>query len=297
MSDSSSIGFWIRRQFEEVPWTAWLVLINLAVWFLDFFDYRQPAQILAGELSLREAWHWLSYPLFTPNTALGLVLTLFVFYWIAASLERRFGSEKFGRIFVVVTLAIHTLVWIGSAVAQQTPAPQVSLAGLHWAVGTLLCIWAALNAEATILAFFIIPVKAKYFALLSIVGALFSAPMPIGLFLALAPTAAWFWARKQLTGNSPSFSLSQKLKERKEKARKSQFKVLPGKALEGGSASESRASLRSVERAEEAKKRSAEQAELDRILDKIRFDGMASLSAKEKETLDAHSRKLNDGNS
>ena len=300
-NEGNAASAWVQSQFRDTPWTAWIVAINLVTWFSQFFQYPQLANLVAGELGVSTAWRWLTYPLFTPASIGFFLIGMFVFHWICASLERQWGSEKFLRVFVAVTLLTAATHWLAMAIYTQDPSVSVVLAGCQLPMSTLFVIWAAMNAEASILLFFVIPMKAKYLAWGSIAITVLAGGIPLGIGQALLPITAWFWAKKDSArlhgGSRPGKSIGQRLQERKREKKKSRFKVLEGKKLDspGTKMPETKIpNLRELNREKEAKEKSANEAELDRILDKIRFEGMGALTAEEKATLDKQSQRLND---
>ena len=90
----------------------------------------------------------------------------------------------------------------------------------------------------------------------------------------------------------PGKSISQRFEERKRAKRKARFKLVEGTSNPLPDAKVP--DLKALTREAESRQKSVDQAELDRILDKIRFEGMAALTPEKKETLDSQSRKLND---
>lgn len=300
--EGQSVGRWIKSWFRETPWTAWLIAINITTFLLFFFRFTAVPQALTGVFSVQKAWIWLSYPLFTWMPVLYFILFMYVFHWVGSSLERQWGSEKFGRVFVVLTLLSAVAIWLGFAVEQRTWNPEASpMFGLVLPELTLFCIWGALNPEAQVLFFFVIPVKAKYLAWGQTVLTYFALGQGLGpvvpLFLMPLAAAGWFWARRPGSGSysapkKPRKTISERFEERKRAKRKARFKLVEGKS---NPLPETKVpDLKSLTRETELKQKSVDEAELDRILDKIRFEGMAALTAEEKETLDSQSRKLND---
>jgi hypothetical protein len=188
-------------------------------------------------------------------------------------------------------------MWAGVAALSGTLTPEFAMAGLRRPESVLFLIWCALNAEATILAFFIIPVKAKYLGFAFLVLDYFQNGPVMGLFAISVPLGAWFWARRPGSGAPVSSgkhkSIAQRLREKKRERKKSRFKLLEGQGKTTPKAQVP--DLRELSRDMKAKEKTAAAAELDRILDKIRFDGMAALSDEERETLDRHSKRLKDG--
>jgi len=187
------------------------------------------------------------------------------------------------------------------AYLSQSLQPNLMLAGLFIPEATLFVIWAALNPEMEVLMFFVLPIKAKFLALASVVITYFSTGPVIGLFAILLPIAAWFWAKRfgfSFGRSRPSPSIGQRLEKRKREQKKSRFKLLKGKGQkQEPSSTTSKAQvpdLRALNRAEADREKTANQLELDRILDKIRFEGIAALSEEERATLDRQSQKLKD---
>jgi len=295
--NENSAGRWIQGAFREIPWTAGLITINIVTWLLNFFGMPEVPTALAGELGVNTAWRWLTYPLFSPGQVLFFLIGLFVFYLFGGQLERRWGSEKFGRVFVVITLLTACAYWVGFAAIQQTLNPQAQVAGLWLPDISLFMIWAALNDEATVLAFFVIPIRARYMAIGIMVLTFFGHGPIFGLAAVAVPIASWFWARRPGSGSysapkKPRKTISERFEERKRAKRKARFKLVEGKS---NPLPETKVpDLKSLNREAEIKQKSIDEAELDRILDKIRFEGMAALTPDEKETLDSQSRKLND---
>lgn len=295
--NQNSVGRWIEGAFRDTPWTSGLIAINLTTWMLVFFGLPQVPAALAGELGVSTAWRWLTYPLFSPQPFIWFALELFIFYLFGSSLERRWGSEKFGRVFVVTTLLTACAFWCGYAVLQETMNPTAAVAGLRLPELTLFVIWAALNDDAPVLAYFVIPIKARYMAFGILIIEFFNNGPVMGIAAIAVPIASWFWARRPGSGSMPApskprKSLSQRFEERKRAKRKARFKVVEGNS---NPLPEARVpDLKALNEEMKGSVKSADQAELDRILDKIRFEGISALTPEEKETLDSQSRKLNE---
>ena len=128
--NENTVGTWINRTFRETPWTAWLVTINVVTWLLLFFQLTGIPTALMGPLGVDTAWVWLTYPLVTPMEIHWFLLSMYVFYWVCSSLERQWGSQKFGRVFVVVTL----LALIGPVTRPSNKLPT-----LRWRLPVSFC--------------------------------------------------------------------------------------------------------------------------------------------------------------
>lgn len=301
-NEGNAVSAWVQAQFRETPWTAWILLANVATWMLTFFGVSQAVELLSGPIGVSTAWKWLFYPLLTLMPIHWFLLFLYVFWWIGTSLERQWGSEKFGRVFVALTLLSACAFWAGTAAAAQAWNPQFAMPlGLTHVELGLFLIWCSINSEATILAFFVIPIKAKWMGIASLVLGYFQMGPILGLGYIAVPIGCWFWAQRdsaKLHGGSPSSkSIGDRLEERRRKKKKSRFKVLEGKKLDAPAATFPESNvpdLRELNREKAAKEKSANEAELDRILDKIRFEGMTALTPEEKSTLDQQSQRLKD---
>ncbi len=287
----------VKQMFQDRPWTHGLLLSNLVCWLCLFFGFALPTQILSGELSVETAWRWLSYPLASDLHFLWLACTLFVFWWVAKSLEGTWGSHKFGRVFLTVTLLAASFQWLSVAVLTSNPNPSVSLRGLSLPLSTLFVIWAGLNPRATVLLMLVIPVQARYLALAAVLLLYFGSGPWAGLFAIALPVLGWLWVTRwdnpQPIASNPGRSLSSWWKDQQKSKAKSRFQV-----HQGGQADLPRSPL-SEPRSEHLSKLNPRpgtslpnDTELDRILDKIRFEGMASLTDEERATLDRQSRKL-----
>jgi membrane associated rhomboid family serine protease len=286
-----------KGAFNDTPWTMTVAVGSLLVWVLAFFSFTGPMQILGGELDVAHAWRWLTYPLANPvppGGFLWLVLGLWVFTLFAGPLERGWGSLRFGRIFLIITLVSALADWLAMAVyTRSLPPAGVMASGLQVPASAVFMIWAAYNREATILFMFVVPMQAGLLAALSVALTFFSRGQVLGPPAAMVMACAWLWAvrarRTSAAAGRPQKGLSQWWAERQKARRKGKFQL-----LEGGSplASPPRvANLQSLPRPPVKADEGAEK-ELNRILDKIRFEGMSSLTEAERATLDSQSRRL-----
>lgn len=250
--------------------------------------------LLGGELDVAHAWRWLTYPLATQGVAIWVLLGLYCFYLFTSSLERSWGGLRLIRTFLVVSLMAAGCHWLGAALVTQNYQSSVFLTGLTAPALGMFIIWTSIHREVEILLFFVIPVKAKYIGIASIVlTALDSRGVLYALPLAALLTGLWFWAGRGVLGSS-SFGggtgVGQWFSQRRRAQRKSRFQVLQGGATVGPAKSpgphigEFRPSV--------AKPTEASEKELDRILDKIRYEGMEALTPEERAHLDRQSQRL-----
>lgn len=290
------IGERIKDAFRGVPVTSWFITTNLVVWLLNFFGVPEPMLTLGGELDLAHAWRWLTYSVASPTAVIWLLFGLWCFFGFASSLERAWGSQRFARVFLLLVLCSAGALWLAHVFSAQTLQVLVVAAGFWFPMGALVMIWASLNRNATIMLMAVVPVVAKWIALATVVLVFFSPAGPLyGLPFALFYAGCWKWAERYGGGMRPASGSSRPGRlqrwwaERQKAKRLSRFQL-----LEGGSASLSPTRSGHLDFApkESPKDDRAQERELDRILDKIRFEGMASLSEDERATLDGQSRRL-----
>jgi membrane associated rhomboid family serine protease len=166
-----------------------LVVAFVVGWFPE--AGAQVAQALAFDGTLARPWTLLTYPF----VLLGgqVFFALFLCLWLAfigQQLEPEFGSAKFVGAFFLSTL-------VGSLALLVVQAPAMG-PGLPVAAMTVL--WCALNPFRTILVMFVVPLQARWLALLTAAFVFFGAGAGNVLAggLSLVPLAlAWFggpWA-------------------------------------------------------------------------------------------------------
>lgn len=145
-----------------VLWFVFSVLVNFAQqgWaatlFLDYLALR-PADVVPG-LQLWEAatYMWL-HDLGSPWHLLMNMLGLF---FLGVPLERRWGSRVFLRFYLLAALGagVFTVI-VGLLLPGLFGAPVVGASG---GVIALLAAFSMIVPEATILLFFVVPVRARY---------------------------------------------------------------------------------------------------------------------------------------
>lgn len=293
----------LRNAFRDAPWCSAIATTALVVWLLAFFGVETPMQLLGGALDVPHAWRWITYPLanvMPPSAFLWFAVGLVFFVIFLSELEVRWGSLRFLRIFLVFTLVAAAAEWCAFAVAMKGAPLGSALTPQMWGMkvpaAALFMVWCAFNQGATIMFMFVLPIQARYLAILDVVLMFFDDRGPIfGLADATVLCLAWYWATRfelRSVGQppAPGRSLGQWWSDRKKAKRKGRFQV-----LEGGtpSAVPSRVgSLKSMSKTPAPKDPEPAEKELNRILDKIRFEGMSSLTEAERATLDSQSRRL-----
>lgn len=288
----------IAGWFREIPVTMWICTFNVVTWVAAFFGHAWLLSLLIGQVSVSTAWKCVTYPLGGVGRFDQFAIMVVVFGMFAGSLERGWGSIKFARVCVVITLVSAFFNWIGFGLYLGNSEAAIELpflvAGLPWLDIAIIVIWCGLYRNSSILFLFVIPMQAWVMAVIALVAAFFMSDHPIlGAFVVITPILGWFWATSADgagdPGASPSKSkksLGDRIAEKKRSRQKSRFKLLEGGGQEP---SEPVATLRRV-----TPEPPKEDTELDRILDKIRFEGMESLTDAERATLDQKSQSLRD---
>ncbi len=131
-----------------------------------------------------------TYPLIVGYANIfGLLITGLVFYWFGGSLERSWGPRRF-LIFLLLANVAAALVWeIGIFLFTGGPG---GVGGPWFMLSSVIVAWAWLNPEATIMLWFILPMKAKWIGWLDI--ALLYVLMPLGYVSGLMILLMGFFA-------------------------------------------------------------------------------------------------------
>mgnify|MGYP003603882351 FL=1 len=243
----------------------WQALSPLALpgeWLADV-----PQAVLGGQV-----WRLLSYPL-AGGLTLGTVITGFFFLPFACSVENSLGTMRFRRLFwgaVLVAGIVNQLV--------NFLTPAVGLAGLlvpTLAVGTA---FALLNWRETIFFMLVLPVRVPMLLAITVIGLLLTTPPVAWASLSSPMILATLMIKQNWLMQMEAFS----------KPSSGRRRSRLGSDYKGPKVSPIRPNFRSPEISET-------EARVDQILDKLRHEGMASLTADEKEVLDSHSKRLRHG--
>lgn len=240
----------------------WQALGPLALpgeWLADV-----PQAILQGQV-----WRLLSYPL-AGGLTLNTLITGFFFLPFACSLENSLGTVRFRRLFwgsVLTAAVVNQLV--------NFLSPAVGLAGLvipTLAIGTAFSL---LNWRETIYFMLVLPLRVPVLLALSVAGILLLSP-PIAWPALFSPMIlATLMIKRNWLMQMEAFS----------KPPSGRRRSRLGSDYSGPKVSPIRPNFRSPEISEA-------EARVDQILDKLRHEGMAALTADEKEVLDSHSKRL-----
>jgi hypothetical protein len=121
-------------------------------------------------------WQVVSYPFVgTGGASIWFLLELLILFWFGRDVCLRLGRQRFWQIILVtaasaavVALATHFVMVVAGAPSM---APFVTMQGHRMLIVILIASFATLYGEATILLFFVLPIKAKWFLWLEILFA------------------------------------------------------------------------------------------------------------------------------
>jgi membrane associated rhomboid family serine protease len=220
--------------------------------------------------ALTRPWTIITY-MFVHGGILHILFNMLFLFFFGPPLEERWGGREFVKYYVIcgVGAALFNLIFSEGVIIGASGAVYgVMLAyALNWP-NSLIWIYA------------IFPVKAKYLVLIlggvSFYSAFLGASDGIAHFAHLGGLVVGFVYLKK------GWEVRARLEGLRKGFRKRKFTVIPG-----GSGPDSDARRRSKEAAEEAKMHDV----IDLILDKIRAEGIDSLTPEERRFLDEFSRR------
>lgn len=276
-------GWLVDRGGFFPPGVKLVLIVTLGVYFLDVFTAG--ALTKWGALSVRhlmqlQVWRLFTYMFLHSRVGIDHILwNMFIFVMLGATLERQLGARQFlwlyfgsgvvgGVCEVAFNLAMH--FEHGSFMTRVGPIAflDISSVGASAGVAGVLVAFAVINPRATFLLFFILPIQARWLAIIYVV--IETRHIVLGLrtgwgdgvahaahFGGMALGFVWMkWGTRIVA------ALGQR-------ARRTPHAF--------------------VER-----DRADEQAEVDRILDKIRLSGLESLTTREKLFLQEMGNKYRD---
>ncbi len=262
-----------RYFLRLTPATTVILTLNVVTYVLCFL--YQPARLYLANDPRIFPWTAVTYSLLDLSMPLFWFISLAFFWWVGSFLEQSWGTRKF------------TLAWLVCALLGE--AFTLGLTGLPamsmwYPFSMLLVAWTVLNRGATINLYMVFPISSTVFRWLTIASVVYfmGSRNPVVGLAATIPCFVLWWYAKQAPGR----------------------RLLPF-ATRSKPKPKSRAKLNLVP-SEPAPKTvvplpatptipTALEKDIDRILDKIRLEGMAALTPEEKNLLDEHSSRLRRG--
>jgi membrane associated rhomboid family serine protease len=242
----------------------WLLILNVTIFLLQHLFLNRHLDLLglvpSAFLGRGFIWQIVTY-MFFHGSVLHILFNMLFLWMMGSEIERLWGSREF--------LKYYMLTGVGAGLVNVIVQPRSSIPtiGASGAIFGLIIAFAMAFPNREILLYFLIKIKAKYFAVL--VGllellALFLMPSaPIARFAHLGGLViGYVYLRRQRLGRPLKSKLSAWQRDLAEAA----------------------------ERREE-ERRAGIQDEIDRILDKINKQGISSLSDRERKFLEDQSGK------
>ena len=154
-----------------------IVIAQIAVYVLNLvaqltfrqgwvgYLYFNPGLIMMGQVWRLVTW------LVVPNASnpFMLLLSCYFYYWIAAMLEREWGTAKFTLFYL--SGAVLSVIWgMLMGLAQMNFTLSVSPINLSYYLNlSIFLVLAVLYGDLQVLLFFVVPVKMKWMALIDVV--------------------------------------------------------------------------------------------------------------------------------
>jgi membrane associated rhomboid family serine protease len=257
-----------RYTRSAVPSTSkvvrWLLILNITVFVLQHLFLNRYLAVFglvpSAFLGRGFIWQIITY-MFFHGSVLHILFNMLFLWMMGSEIERLWGSREFLKYYLI------TGGGAGLVNVLVQPRSTIPTIGASGAIFGLIIAFAMAFPDREILLYFLIRIKAKYFAVL--VGllellALFLMPSaPIARFAHLGGlVVGYVYLKRQRLGHPVRSKLAAWQHDLSEAA----------------------------ERREE-ERRASIQAEIDRILDKINKQGISSLSDRERKFLESQSGK------
>lgn len=155
----------------------------LAVVFVTFsMQFFEATTLIPSILRLTPAvvrgflWQLVSYPFVgTGGASIWFLIELFILFWFGRDVYNRLGRQRFWRLILVTSVsaaiaAVVVSLFMGLA-GFPSAAPFVTMQGHRMLMTIFIAAFATLFGDATILLFFVLPVKARWFLWLEILFA------------------------------------------------------------------------------------------------------------------------------
>ena len=273
MARYTSSGYGGGMQFggyQLTPWVKRLLIINVAVFIVTlllpgirpYLDFRPSAVFY-------EPWTVLTY-MFTHGGFMHIFFNLLMLFFFGPPVEERFGGREFIKYYLICGL--------GGAALSFVFAFGDAVVGASAAVFGVMLAFAMLWPDVQIYIWGIFPVKAKYLVMglvaLDLIPSVLGSNDGVAHFAHLGGALAGFlYIKMDKTTGTPVNKVKKLFARRK-------FKVVPG-------------STHPKPEPPRPRRRDEDRVldDVDRVLDKISTQGMASLTADERRLLDEVSRR------
>ena len=145
-------------------------LVNMLTYVMfaqNFVGYLQfvPALILNGQVWRLVTW----VVVHNASSPFMLLLTCYFYYWIAAMLEREWGTARF-TLFYLGGMVLSVVLGMALGLGQMNLTHTIASLNLSYYLNlSIFLVLAVLYGEMQVLLFFVVPVKMKWMALIDVV--------------------------------------------------------------------------------------------------------------------------------
>ncbi len=275
----SSSSFSNPFGFVVTPWVKRLLLVNAAVFVVTLaFSGLVPYLGLTPARLLTQPWTLVTY-MFVHGGFFHLLFNMLGLFFFGPPLEERWGSSEF--------LKFYLLTGLGGALLSMI-FPNQMIVGASAAVYGVMVAFAMYWPDNPIYIYGIFPVKAKWLVSflvgISLFYSLTGAASGVAHLAHLGGAAAAFAYLKSAFAPSPFGAVVPKPRKPKREWR----------VVSSGTGEPSRKDVSAARASAAPQARELHRAldEVDRILDKISADGIASLTEEERRQLDEASRRF-----
>jgi len=164
------------------PPPADLLLLLAAVFVTFSMQFFETTAVVPALLRLTPAvlggfiWQLVTYPFVGAGGAsIWFLLELLILFWFGRDVFWRLGRRRFWRLVLVTAVAAAAVAVLTHALmllaGGGSAAPFVTMQGHRMLITILIAAFATLYGEATILLFFVLPIRARWFLWLEVLAA------------------------------------------------------------------------------------------------------------------------------
>lgn len=212
-----------------------MLIIYAAVYVLELIGEHWLGIPIYGTLALSplksgyfHSWQLVTHPVIhDPGAPIGFLIDCLVFYFFAGTIESALGTRGFLRLYILAALGGAAAGLIFSSLTSFS----MPYAGMLPSLLALIVVFGFLNPEATILLFFVLPIKAKYisYGTIIVTALTFLAQTnPHGAYHLGGIGLGWLYFRSPTHWLDPNW-WRWKYFARSQKKRRSKFTVINGK--------------------------------------------------------------------
>ncbi len=153
-----------------------VVFMTFSMQFFEATAYVPALLRLTPNVLRGFVWQVVTYPFVgSGGPSIWFLLELLILFWFGRDVYQRLGRQGFWRVILITSVAaavVAVLVHLVMVLAGgPSMAPFITMQGHRMLITILIAAFATLYGQATILLFFVLPVKARWFLWLEILFA------------------------------------------------------------------------------------------------------------------------------